>query len=481
MRRSFQIAVVCALMAVLGVGLSAAGVATATAQPSAAENTWGVSAGASTLYYDDATLARYLDAMKNLGIRYIRADFPLNGLFPTSLQAPQWAAYDRYVAAVHSRGMEVLPILGHTPAWARALANYNGGIWTPWADDGAFGEACRKIVERYRPLGVRTYQLWNEPNVAGFFGVNLTGRNVDDRDVLKYAGMVKAAYRAMKAQAADITVLAGTAGIGYYPNLNANLPSMDSLLYLQKLYDPSLGNWKGHFDALSFHAYPDFSRKSGDEAYAYAAGDDFVGWNKLDETTPSVRGIMAQYGDSDKKVWLTEFGAPTTPSGAHTTEEGQRQIAEQVLGRWRLKPYAGGLMWYTGMDSGTSRTDSEEHFGLIRHDWSQKPAYAAFRNAITASSSGASSAALPSPQPPEAAPTTSPPRAQCRVPRVVGLRLAVARARIKARGCRLGRIRRARAAHVRRTASAARVLSQKPRRGARRHRGARVALTVVRP
>jgi polysaccharide biosynthesis protein PslG len=472
MRRPFRIALVCALAAVLGVGLSAASAASTTAQPSSAENMWGVAAGASTLYYDDATLARYLDAMKNLGIRYIRADFPLNGLFPTSLQAPQWAPYDRYVAAVHARGMEVLPILGHTPAWARASSSYNGGIWTPWADDEAFGEACRKIVERYRPLGVRTYELWNEPNVAGFFGVDGTGRNVDDRDVLKYAGMVKAAYRAMKAEAADITVLAGTAGIGYYPNLNANLPSMDSLLYLQKLYDPSLGNWKGHFDGLSFHAYPDFSRQKGDEAYAYAAGDDFVGWNKLDETTPSVRGIMAQYGDSDKKVWVTEFGAPTTPSGAHTTEEGQRQIAEQVVRRWRSKPYAGGLMWYTGMDSGTSRTDSEEHFGLLRHDWSAKPAYDSFRNAIASSLSSASSAA---PQPPGAARTASPPNAPCRVPGVVGLRLAVARARIKARGCRVGRVRRARPARI------ARVLSQQPRRGARRQRGARIALTVARP
>jgi len=63
---------------------------------------------------------------------------------------------------------------------------------------------------------------------------------------------------------------------------------------------------------------------------------------------------------------------------------------------------------------------------------------------------------------------------RCRVPRVVGLRLATARSRIRRANCAVGRIRRTRSSRV------GRVLGQSPRPGARRPRGTRVDLLVGR-
>jgi beta-lactam-binding protein with PASTA domain len=60
------------------------------------------------------------------------------------------------------------------------------------------------------------------------------------------------------------------------------------------------------------------------------------------------------------------------------------------------------------------------------------------------------------------------------VPRVIGLKLARARARIRAAGCRVGRIRRARSRRV------GRVLAQTPRAGRIRPLEARIALVVGR-
>ncbi|HEV8603494.1 MAG TPA: PASTA domain-containing protein [Gaiellaceae bacterium] len=68
----------------------------------------------------------------------------------------------------------------------------------------------------------------------------------------------------------------------------------------------------------------------------------------------------------------------------------------------------------------------------------------------------------------------APPRT-CRVPRVVGRSLGVARSAIRKAGCTVGRIRRARSVRVR-----GRVLRQSPRAGARVRRGTRVNLTVSR-
>jgi hypothetical protein len=80
----------------------------------------------------------------------------------------------------------------------------------------------------------------------------------------------------------------------------------------------------------------------------------------------------------------------------------------------------------------------------------------------------------PPPPPPSQPPPPPPPRVRCKVPRVIGFRLAPARRRIKARHCSVGRIRRV---HSRRVG---RVISQSPRPGVVKRFGAPVKLVVGR-
>jgi peptide/nickel transport system substrate-binding protein len=77
---------------------------------------------------------------------------------------------------------------------------------------------------------------------------------------------------------------------------------------------------------------------------------------------------------------------------------------------------------------------------------------------------------IPPPPPPPPAPSV-----RCIVPRVIGLKLARARTRIRARHCSVGRVRRARSRrHV------GRVIAQKPKAGTVRARGTKVTLVVGR-
>ncbi|MEP6910661.1 MAG: ABC transporter substrate-binding protein [Actinomycetota bacterium] len=78
---------------------------------------------------------------------------------------------------------------------------------------------------------------------------------------------------------------------------------------------------------------------------------------------------------------------------------------------------------------------------------------------------------LPPPPPPPPPPA---PQVRCVVPRVIGMTVGRARARIRSKHCSVGRIRRA---HSRRVG---RVIRQSPRPGVRRARGARVNLVVGR-
>ncbi|TMK77921.1 MAG: PASTA domain-containing protein [Actinobacteria bacterium] len=66
------------------------------------------------------------------------------------------------------------------------------------------------------------------------------------------------------------------------------------------------------------------------------------------------------------------------------------------------------------------------------------------------------------------------PPARCRVPRVIGLTLLRARARIARARCRVGRVRRQRSRMV------GRVIGQSPQGGSIRPRGTRVTLLVGR-
>ena len=75
-------------------------------------------------------------------------------------------------------------------------------------------------------------------------------------------------------------------------------------------------------------------------------------------------------------------------------------------------------------------------------------------------------------QPP---PPPPPPRVRCKVPRVIGKKLPVARRTIVRAHCRVGRVRKARSHRA-----SGRVLSQSPRAGVRRPRGTRVNLVVSR-
>jgi Tol biopolymer transport system component len=68
------------------------------------------------------------------------------------------------------------------------------------------------------------------------------------------------------------------------------------------------------------------------------------------------------------------------------------------------------------------------------------------------------------------------PPVKCVVPRVIGMRLAVARKKIGTANCLVGRVRRARAAKTR----VGKVLSQSPKAGAVRKRGTKVKLVVGR-
>jgi polysaccharide biosynthesis protein PslG len=329
--------------------------ATAAGANSFGQKMFGISTGGAIQDQDAATIARDLDVIARAGSRWVRIDINWDQIQAYGPVSYDWDATDRVVRAATDRGMSVLGIILNSPAWARPP----GTTASHGPDPAAYARFAATAVDHYSAMGVHAYEVWNEPNTERFWGPG--------PDPAAYTELLKAAYPAIKAADPHSTVLtAGTAAA-----LNSTVyPPVD---FLQAIYANGGGST---FDAVSHHPYcwP-----------ALPGGPNCTAWQQMHATNPSLRSVMVANGDADKKIWATEFGAPTGGPDS-VSEEAQATAILRAYSRWRTYRWGGPLFTYQGRDHGTSADSNENFFGLLRHDYSKKPGFAAYRAAVKGAS-----------------------------------------------------------------------------------------------
>ncbi len=336
-------------------GLPAPGPPPAPGGPSATPQL-GLAAGGTLPWHSSTDLARELDDYVALGARWIR--FPVSwSAIERTRGAFDWAGHDRVVDAARARGIDVLAQVVFTPEWARSAA---GDYTVAPADPAEYARFARQVVERYSPRGVKHYELWNEPNLVNFWK--------PAPDAARYAALVKAAYPQMKAADPAITVMIGaTSPVGGYDDPlcnggsdNGESQNVNPVTFLERLYANGV---KGSFDALSHHPYERGGPRSTHVCSA---------WYQMFGTSPSLRSLMERNGDGAKKLWATEYGTSLEWVDAET----QAARLTDSFDLWRAYPWAGALMYYSYRDVGCC-----QGFHLVNSDWTQRPAWFAFRSA----------------------------------------------------------------------------------------------------
>jgi hypothetical protein len=96
----------------------------------------------------------------------------------------------------------------------------------------------------------------------------------------------------------------------------------------------------------------------------------------MSQTSPSLRSLMADHGDSAKKIWITEYGAPTSGTTHNVSDAEQSNEMVQTISEAKQLGWIGSVYIYTWEDTPTWG------FGLLNGDGSQKPAYAAVAAAV---------------------------------------------------------------------------------------------------
>ena len=144
--------------------------------------------------------------------------------------------------------------------------------------------------------------------------------------------------------------------------------TIDAVAFVDRMYRAGARRW---LDAVSVHPYSFPSLPSDSRTR---------GWN-IYQRLGLIRAVMLRNGDARKKIWLTEYGAPTGSGGVAVTESRQADIIVDGLRLARAQPYLGPMFLFSGRDRGENQDDKEDNFGLLKRNWAAKPAWFALQQA----------------------------------------------------------------------------------------------------
>lgn len=291
------------------------------------------------IQYESNTVQQtYMQDIRSLGFTWLRVD--ANWSYVTS----SWANLDQVIMNATTYGLTVDLIINGTPSDAKRTTS-------------DYGNFAKSVATRYLKT-VSTFEIWNEQNLDGSWGGSASPAS--------YTPYLKAAYTAIKSVNPSATVLLG----GTAP---AASPDVDPRDFLKGVY--AYGG-KGYFDAVAHHPYVFPAMIADNNSYS--------AWGQMYRTTPSLRSIMTDNGDSSKQIWLTEFGAPTGGGAEALTEAQQAEQLAEAITTVRTLSWAGPLFLYTYKDI-VNDGGMESYFGLVNHNNIRKPSYASVQAAIKTS------------------------------------------------------------------------------------------------
>ena len=336
--------------------------------PAALRDRIGIAPGNSILFEpNDAVRRQALKAIADTGARWVTVDFDWNAINGASPADLRWGPTDLFVREARELGLKIIAVPAYSPGVgpARELPARRHPLPARQPRDvrdlrPPRGPALRIAERDPRPaqLGHRLADLERaEP---------LPVRPVDV-DVPHYTAILKRAYVEIKNGDPTATVIAG--GTAPAPD-DPTGRDMKPVTFLRGIY---ANGGRGFFDAFGHHPYsfPCSPLVNAD-------------WNAFTQTQ-YLHNIMVQNGDGAKKIWGTESGAPTGSNvgpctdgpNVSVTEATQAQFVDEYIKGWTqdFGKFTGPLIWFQIRDNGTNRAFWDDNLGLVRRDFSPKPAW----------------------------------------------------------------------------------------------------------
>ncbi len=267
--------------------------------------------------------------------------------------------------------MKILARLDQQPDWSRAAKAPNG----PPDDYQDFANFVTAFVTRYSSTStigrVDAVQMWNEQNLNIEWG----GAPINQDQAKDYVRLLKAGYEAAKAADPSVTVVTG--GVAQTGTDNDQARPDDT--YVQWMYDAGA---RPYFDVLGAHGhgYKAPPTVSPDEAESNPnyGGHRFFVFRRVED----MRKIMEANGDSDKQIWILEFG--WTSDTVHEAyawhrvsedEKGDNLVGAYQWAAQHWAPWIGVMCLWTMPDPGWNSQDEKYWWAILNPDGSNRPAY----------------------------------------------------------------------------------------------------------
>jgi hypothetical protein len=296
------------------------------------------------------------------GAKMVRVDLYWD-LVEQSKGVYDWSKADARFDAADAAGLRVLWLVHESPAWARTNGEASN-VWLP-TNTQDYIDFLNAALARYKNRGVRGchhWQIWNEINTVWHIG--------DPTKYSRYVQLLAASYAAIKSADSGATVVLGPILRGGQED--AVYGAVRDTTYLTNLYAAGA---QPFFDVLAYHPY----------CYPYDPADtshpDFTAGVSVEHGWQGVapmRAIMAANGDSNKAMWMTEWGQHTGTDVYGVTSAQQATFTTNAFTR-AAHEGARALFVFAPRDAGTDATQREQNFGLVAADFTPKQALRAYR------------------------------------------------------------------------------------------------------
>lgn len=287
-------------------------------------------------------LEKAASLMEEAGVKFVRLTFEWGDIEPKPGDF-EFAKYDKLVDLMGRHHIRLLALLAFNAPYT--------GHWNDPPDESRYIAYVQRTVHRYKDR-IKYWEIWNEEDIPMYW----TAQD----DMKRYTHLLKAVYPAIKRQDPSAQVVVG--------GLTDNAPM--SLGYIYQY------GGKGAFDIMNMHPYVNPLKKGSLE--------------EMKVIFDHVRLVMERNGNGDMPIWFTELSCPGigkgVPSkgwfkylGRSPTEEEQALWVKTIYGAPLAWKGVKKIFWAEFRDTNDSFHDDVDHFGLIRNDFSPKPAYGAYK------------------------------------------------------------------------------------------------------
>ncbi len=292
-------------------------------------------------HYPPEKVDEAADLMREAGVGWVRMDFLWADLEPEQGRF-EFARYDQIVASLQARGLRVLGILQYNPTW-------RSGSWNQAPSPEEYVRYARAVVAHFKDR-VRYWEIWNEPDQNTYW--------TPQDDMSAYSALLKKVYPALKSEDPDCRILVGS--------LSEGIP-----FKLRSVYKKAGAKY---FDIVNIHPFMDPLQPYAKE--------------QLHGVYIAVKRVMDEFKDGDKPIWFTEIGCPGVQlaekengwwMGKSPTEEQQAAWVSTLYENALTWPGVQRIFWAFFRDTNHYFNNGVDYFGLVRNDFTKKPAYQSYR------------------------------------------------------------------------------------------------------